>query len=81
VANNIKKWTCPEGAFVCNFSGHGAILNTLAVNAEGVCFSRGVSALCYVPWFSLFRYFFISLLLCFLHRLRASEVESEGAPS
>ncbi|KAJ7896352.1 hypothetical protein B0H14DRAFT_500534 [Mycena olivaceomarginata] len=34
-ANNIKKWTCPEGAFVCNFSGHGAIMNTLAVNAEG----------------------------------------------
>ncbi|KAJ7302079.1 hypothetical protein DFH08DRAFT_991892 [Mycena albidolilacea] len=32
--NNIK-WTCPEGAFVCNFGGRGVILNTLTVNAEG----------------------------------------------
>ncbi|KAJ7809704.1 WD40-repeat-containing domain protein [Mycena olivaceomarginata] len=37
--NNIKKWKCPEGTFVCNFSGHSAIVNTLAVNAEGVFFS------------------------------------------
>ncbi|EIN06829.1 WD40 repeat-like protein [Punctularia strigosozonata HHB-11173 SS5] len=37
--NNIKKWKCPEGAFVCNFSGHDAIINTLSVNAEGVLFS------------------------------------------
>ncbi|KAJ7896288.1 hypothetical protein B0H14DRAFT_2678954, partial [Mycena olivaceomarginata] len=42
-ANNIKKWTCPEGAFVCNFGGHGAILNTLAVNAEGGVFFSGVT--------------------------------------
>ncbi|KAJ7048589.1 WD40-repeat-containing domain protein [Mycena amicta] len=33
--NNIKKWKCPEGAFVCNFSGHNAIINTMSVNAEG----------------------------------------------
>ncbi|KAG5651550.1 pre-mRNA-splicing factor prp46 [Sphagnurus paluster] len=37
--NNIKKWKCPEGAFVFNFSGHNAIINTLSVNAEGVFFS------------------------------------------
>ncbi|KLO09600.1 WD40 repeat-like protein [Schizopora paradoxa] len=39
--NNIKKWKCPEGAFVFNFSGHNAIINTLSVNAEGVMFSGG----------------------------------------
>lgn len=40
--NNIKKWKCPEGAFVFNFSGHNAIINTLSVNSEGVFFSGGV---------------------------------------
>lgn len=39
--NNIKKWKCPEGTFVHNFSGHNAIINTLSVNAEGVMFSGG----------------------------------------
>lgn len=39
--NNIKKWKCPEGKFVFNFSGHNAIINTLSVNAEGVFFSGG----------------------------------------
>lgn len=39
--NNIKKWKCPEGAFVFNFSGHNAIINTMSVNAEGVFFSGG----------------------------------------
>jgi WD40 repeat protein len=39
--NNIKKWKCPEGAFVFNFGGHNAIINTLSVNAEGVFFSGG----------------------------------------
>ena len=36
---SIKKWKCPEGAFVHNFSGHEAIINTLSVNEEGVMFS------------------------------------------
>jgi len=40
--NNIKKWKCPEGAFVFNFSGHNAIINTMSVNAEGVFFSGGM---------------------------------------
>ena len=39
--NNIKKWKCPEGTFVHNFSGHDAIINTLSVNADGVLFSGG----------------------------------------
>jgi pleiotropic regulator 1 len=42
--NNIKKWKCPEGAFVFNFSGHNAIINTMSVNAEGVFFSGGTSS-------------------------------------
>ncbi|CAG8569417.1 4692_t:CDS:2 [Acaulospora colombiana] len=33
--NNIKKWKCPEGTFVHNFSGHNAIINTLSVNEDG----------------------------------------------
>ncbi|CAH7676189.1 WD40-repeat-containing domain protein [Phakopsora pachyrhizi] len=37
--NNIKKWKCPEGSFVHNFSGHDAIINTVAVNEEGVFYS------------------------------------------
>ena len=41
--NNIKKWKCPEGAFVFNFGGHNAIINTLSVNSEGVFFSAGKS--------------------------------------
>jgi pleiotropic regulator 1 len=39
--NNIKKWKCPEGIFVHNFSGHDAIINTLSVNDDGVLFSGG----------------------------------------
>jgi pleiotropic regulator 1 len=39
--NNIKKWKCPDGNFVFNFSGHNAIVNALAVNSEGVLFSGG----------------------------------------
>ncbi|KAG2129397.1 pre-mRNA-splicing factor prp46 [Suillus cothurnatus] len=40
-SNNIKKWKCPEGAFVHNFSSHNAITNMFSVNAEGVFFSGG----------------------------------------
>lgn len=43
--NNIKKWKCPDGTFVHNFSGHNAIINTLSVNAEGVFFSGGTYTL------------------------------------
>jgi len=43
--NNIKKWKCPEGTFVFNFSGHSAIVNTMSVNSEGVMFSGGTSHL------------------------------------
>ncbi|CAJ2513368.1 Uu.00g014870.m01.CDS01 [Anthostomella pinea] len=37
---SIKQWKCPEGAFMGNFDGHNAIINSLAVN-EDVMFSGG----------------------------------------
>ncbi|KAJ3566421.1 hypothetical protein NPX13_g7137 [Xylaria arbuscula] len=37
---SIKQWKCPEGAFMGNFEGHNAIINSLAVN-EDVLFSGG----------------------------------------
>ena len=40
--NNIKKWKCPEGAFMQNFEGHNAIINTLSVNQNNVLFSGGM---------------------------------------
>ena len=57
--NNIKKWKCPEGAFVFNFPGHNAIINTLSVNAEGVFFSGGA---CFLYLISHIRVFFHSSL-------------------
>jgi len=57
--NNIKKWKCPEGAFVFNFSGHNAIINTLSVNAEGVFFSGG--------GFLSFSFFAFAPILLHLH--------------
>jgi pleiotropic regulator 1 len=37
----IKQWKCPEGAFMQNFEGHNAIINTLSVNQNNVFFSGG----------------------------------------
>lgn len=37
--DNIKQWKCPEGKFMQNLSGHNAIVNCLAVNADGVLVS------------------------------------------
>lgn len=37
----IKQWKCPEGAFMQNFEGHNAIINTLSVNEDNVLFSGG----------------------------------------
>jgi len=37
--DNIKKWKFPEGKFLTNFSGHQAIIQTLAINRDGVCIS------------------------------------------
>jgi pleiotropic regulator 1 len=40
-AGSIKQWKCPEGAFMQNFNGQNAIINTLSVNEENVLFSGG----------------------------------------
>ncbi|KAI0478663.1 WD40-repeat-containing domain protein [Xylariaceae sp. FL0804] len=37
---SIKQWKCPEGAFMGNFEGHNAIINSLAAN-DDVLFSGG----------------------------------------
>jgi pleiotropic regulator 1 len=37
----IKQWKCPEGAFMQNFDGQNAIINTLCVNEDNVLFSGG----------------------------------------
>ncbi|KAI0430969.1 putative pre-mRNA splicing protein [Xylaria sp. FL1042] len=37
---SIKQWKCPEGAFMGNFEGHNAIINSLSAN-EDVLFSGG----------------------------------------
>jgi pleiotropic regulator 1 len=33
-ADNIKKWMCPEARFMLNFTGHNAIVNTIATNGS-----------------------------------------------
>ena len=38
---SIKQWKCPEGAFMQNFEGHNAIINTLSANQNNVLFSGG----------------------------------------
>uniref|UniRef100_K3X8E4 Uncharacterized protein n=1 Tax=Globisporangium ultimum (strain ATCC 200006 / CBS 805.95 / DAOM BR144) TaxID=431595 RepID=K3X8E4_GLOUD len=38
-ADNIKKWEAKEGRFLRNFSGHNAIINSLAINQDGVMVS------------------------------------------
>ncbi|KAI1265279.1 WD40 repeat-like protein [Xylariaceae sp. FL1019] len=37
---SIKQWKCPEGAFMGNFDGHNAIINSLAAN-DHILFSGG----------------------------------------
>jgi pleiotropic regulator 1 len=39
--STIKQWKCPEGAFMQNFEGHNAIINTMSVNDQNVFFSGG----------------------------------------
>lgn len=39
--SSIKQFKCPEGAFMQNFEGHNAIINTLAVNNDNILFSGG----------------------------------------
>lgn len=39
---SIKQWKCPEGAFMQNFEGQNAVINTLSVNEDNVLFSGGM---------------------------------------
>ncbi|KAI1043152.1 hypothetical protein LB505_006878 [Fusarium chuoi] len=36
---SVKQWKCPEGAFMQNFEGHNAIINTMSVNEQNVFFT------------------------------------------
>ena len=40
-SGSIKQWKCPEGAFMQNFEGHNAIINTMSVNQQNVFFTGG----------------------------------------
>jgi len=64
--NNIKKWKCPEGTFVHNFSGHNAIINTMSVNSESVMFSGGMSCPAIYP-LSLDSLSFLQVITVLLH--------------
>lgn len=46
---SIKQWKCPEGAFMQNFDGQNAIINTLSVNEDNVFFSGGRSSCLHIP--------------------------------
>ncbi|KIW06950.1 pre-mRNA-splicing factor prp5 [Verruconis gallopava] len=49
--NSIKQWKLPEGAFMHNFDGHNAIINTLAVNEDNVLVSGGDNgSMCFWDW-------------------------------
>lgn len=37
----MKKWEAKEGTFLRNFSGHNAIINSVAINQDGVMVSGG----------------------------------------
>jgi WD40 repeat protein len=39
--DNIKIWKFPDGNFLQNFSGHQAIVNTVAINSDNVLVSGG----------------------------------------
>ncbi|DAZ98651.1 TPA: hypothetical protein N0F65_000846 [Lagenidium giganteum] len=38
-ADNMKKWDSKDGSFLRNYSGHNAIINSLAINRNGVMVS------------------------------------------
>lgn len=39
--DNLKKWQAKDGKFLKNFEGHNAVVNTLAINEDGVVASGG----------------------------------------
>jgi pleiotropic regulator 1 len=57
--DNIKEWKFPKGEFIQNLSGHNAIVNSLAANADNVLVSGGMFLLASFLFFS----FIIQLFL------------------
>ncbi|PHH91749.1 hypothetical protein CDD83_10453 [Cordyceps sp. RAO-2017] len=54
---SIKQWKCPEAAFMQNFDGHNAIINTLSVNQNNVLFSGGDNgSMSFWDWKSGYRF-------------------------
>ena len=48
---SIKQWKCPEGKLMQNFDGHNAVINTIAVNEDGVLVSGGDDgSMCFWDW-------------------------------
>jgi pleiotropic regulator 1 len=45
--DNIKEWKFPNGEFIQNLSGHSAIVNALASNADNVLVSGGMFLLAF----------------------------------
>lgn len=46
--DNIKQWKFPKGEFIQNLSGHNAIVNSLAANADNVLVSGGMYSLLFL---------------------------------
>ena len=46
--DNIKEWKFPNGEFIQNLSGHNAIVNSLAANADNVLVSGGMYFLLFI---------------------------------
>ena len=48
---SIKQWKCPEGQLMQNFEGHNAVINTIAVNEDGMMMSGGDDGtMCFWDW-------------------------------
>ncbi|CAJ0582101.1 unnamed protein product, partial [Mesorhabditis spiculigera] len=53
--DNIKQWKSRNGEFLQNLSGHNCIINTMAVNEDGVLVSAGDNgSMCFWDWRSGF---------------------------
>jgi pleiotropic regulator 1 len=56
-ADNIKKWKFPDGHFMENMTGHRAVINTLAMNQDGVMVSGADNGtLAFWDWKSSYKF-------------------------
>lgn len=81
--DNIKQWKLPDGNFIQNLSGHQALVNALALNADNVLVSGGESlftSMC--VWKEIFLYRVgeqqprVSLKIACLVRIEFYEVDN-----